>query len=147
MRLRASRADVRWSRVAVLIVVLREREIRERHRQPWADFQDVLAAAGVTYSDSLARDLVAAVSQAVHTGDIVAILNRHGGLGDRGMHTIRASEQRLASDADVYALALRRRSEQEGRSGQPVLNFHAPVGAVQTGAGAVANVVQQIGTS
>ena len=42
-------------------------------------------------------------------------------------------------------MSLRRHVEREGRAGQAVFNFHGPVGAVQTGPGAVANVVQHIG--
>jgi hypothetical protein len=53
--------------------------------------------------------------------------------------------QMVGSDVDLYVINLRRVAEQQGRMGQPILNFLGHVGAVQTGPYATATIVQEFG--
>lgn len=123
----------------------------------WNALRDILAAAGVRYSEELAQDLKIAVSDNLRTSDLEELVRRrvdNMGLGpgtyaDAIGRARRIGLQRCYSDIDLYVLALKQEVESGSATtkGNLVLNFHGPVGAVQTGAGSTATVTQHLGDS
>jgi hypothetical protein len=122
-----------------------EQEMATRAALAWTEIRTVLAAVGVRFTEDLAGDLKAEVKEHLHTGDLVQVVNGAGGDDQQLRGSLDRTLRMIGSDIDLYAVNLKRVAEQQGRAGQPIYNFLGPVGAVQTGAGSVAHVVQSIG--
>jgi hypothetical protein len=135
-------------RSGALIETIQEACVQEaaaRAELAWTELRNVLAALGVSFTEELAGDLKDEVRQQIHTGDLVESVNGAGGDDQSFRMTVERWLRMIGADIDLYAVNLKRLAEQQGRPGQPILNFLGPVGAVQTGAGAIANVVQDMG--
>lgn len=104
----------------------------------WEEIRRVLASRAVGHSPSLAADVKDEVSRyafhGVSADEKWPAADREALLGP------------INAEIDAYALALREHAKPgvDSRSGEPVFNIHGPVGAIQTGSGAVAHVVQTI---
>ena len=111
----------------------------------WTDLKNVLAAVGVSFTEQLAGDLKGQIGQHVALDDLVRIVNGAAG-DDRRFHSsVEHQLRKIGSDIDLYCANLKRAAEQQGRTGQPIYNFHGPVAAVQTGPYSTASVVQIFG--
>ena len=122
-----------------------EQEVAARIALSWTELKNILAAVGVSFTEELAGDLKGQVAQHIAVADLVQIVNGAAGDDHRFHSSVERELRMLSSDVDLYCANLKRVAEQQGRTGQPILNFHGPVGAVQTGPYAAASVVQQFG--
>lgn len=126
-------------------------EARNRVHVAWQELKNVLAAAGVSYSDTLATDLKAEVERYAGVADLRETLKRKAESAGFESPSIEAARdlalREVSSDIDLYVISLKQYVEQTSHRSdiaQPVLNFLGPVAAVQTGAGATATIVQNI---
>jgi len=130
-------------------------EIETRARVTWQILAKVLSTAGVTLTDDLAGELKAEVESYVPsdvqelTQLLSSVADRIGfgqfsPLTDTRAHALR----KIGAEIDLFVLALKRRDEASEGQAIPVpsvLNFYSPVGVVQTGPGATAHVIQNLG--
>jgi len=125
--------------------------LRQHVEKGWEVLQRVLSEVGLTAdaetADSLkivmgrfiaqnhqeiAKDLEKALNQELHAFVTIELEQE-------------AIAQRERIDAEIDLLIQRLRNQRAPAPAQPVFNFHAAVGAVQTGAGATAHVTQSFG--
>jgi hypothetical protein len=115
----------------------------------------VLSQLAVDPYPELSRDLKGRLSYFLPLGDDYAQAPREvaGRLGLQSSPEIRIHETRdhvlakIGTEIDLFVETLIRQRQQrtDQTEGNPVYIFHSSVGAVQTGLGSVANVVQHIG--
>lgn len=121
----------------------------------WQNLVRVLSNAGVLPSEGLAEDLKEAVLKYVpsiysYPHECLEKVVRLIGIGSANPLTVPRDRavMKVNAEIELFVLSLHRRTEakeKQGESPQPVFNFYSPVGAIQTGPGATATVVQMLG--
>ena len=117
----------------------------------WQNLQKVLSQTGITPSAELSSELkqeVLKYSEAIYTEASDKFQYIAGLVGiPTGYSMPEARERALAkvtAEIDLFSLSLTRRAEAQNSQSAPIVNFYSPVGTVQTGPNATANVVQNI---
>jgi hypothetical protein len=129
-------------------------EIRNRARIVWQILFRALNTVKVHYSEELATALKKEVEKYFPKNlpkfnpilkEAAQLSNYKGKLPDLSNDRARALAE-VYGEIDLYVLALHSADEEEEKSGaqQNIYKFYSPVGAVQTGQNAIANVVQTI---
>jgi len=129
-------------------------ELRNRARTVWQMLFRALNAVKVHYSEELATDLKNEVEKYFPNNlpkftsileEAAQVSGYTAKLPDLANDRTRALAE-VNGEIDLYVLALRSAEEEEKQSGshQTIYQFYSPVGAVQTGPDAVANVVQTL---
>ena len=127
-------------------------EIEARTLLAWSAVKDVLAAAALQHSETLAAELLAIVDKGARRADVREVLRRRidtmGGVisdaaeFDLDGPTLRALAKR-ESDIDLYVLALISKLKFERLPADSIVNnFHGPVGAYQIGPTSATTVTQ-----
>ena len=127
-------------------------EIEARTLLAWSAVKDVLAAAGLQHSETLAAELLAIVDKGARRADVREVLRRRidimgAAISDAAEFdldgpTLRALAKR-ESDIDLYVLALIRKLKFERLPADSIVNnFHGPVGAYQIAPASAATVTQ-----
>ena len=127
-------------------------EIEARTLLAWSAVKDVLAAAALQHSETLAAELLAIVDKGARRADVREVLRRRidtmGGVisdtaeFDLDGPTLRALAKR-ESDIDLYVLALISKLKFERLPADSIVNnFHGPVGAYQIGPASTTTVTQ-----
>jgi hypothetical protein len=126
-------------------------EVEARTLLAWSAVKDVLAAAGVQHTETLASELLAIVDKGARRADVRDVLRRRidsiGGTSDAAEFdldgpTLRALAKR-ESDIDLYTLALVSKLAFEHLPADSIVNnFHGPVGAHEIGAASTPTATQ-----
>mgnify|MGYP001572399059 CR=1 FL=1 len=132
-------------------------EIETRGWIVWNAHRRVLSELAVAPYPELSRDLKSRMAHYLPLGDDYAQPPRDLAelLGVQSHPDIRVHEAhehvlaKMGTEIDLFVETLNRRIQQlaEPTPGNSVVNIYAPIGALQTGPGATANVVQQIGNN
>ena len=117
----------------------------------WQNLSKVLSRAGVVPSETLADDLKQEVSKyanAIYTDPLYSfehVVQRVGiGTAQSLTEARDAALAKVYAEIDLFVLGLRSQREAEESGSAPTFHFHSPVGAVQTGPNASAQVFQNI---
>jgi len=149
----AARGMGRSGAVVQLVYEHCARDMELRALIVWQNVSKVLSRSGVFLSDTLADDLkneVAKYAEAIYLEphnryqDVV----RNVGIGTAQPLTD-ARDKALAkvnAEIDLFVLGLQRQEEAKENRSAPIFHFHSPVGAVQTGPNASAQVFQNVST-
>ena len=131
------------------------RDVEIRTLLIWQTLVRVLSQVGVRYSDDLAADLKQEIRKYLssileHPNDCLQKIVQQIGIGMATPLLSDAREQafmKVDAEIDLFVLSLLRQTEaREGKtesSGQ-IFNFYSPIGAIQTGPSATANVVMNL---
>jgi len=127
------------------------RDVELRALIVWQNLMRVLSHAGTVPSATLADELKQAVSSYtkgiyVEPDERLHIVARNAGF-EPWQSLMDARERaftKVYAEIDLFVLGLTRRGESQSTSTGAVFNFYSPVGAVQTGPSANANVSQSI---
>ena len=138
--------------VVQLVGDLCARDIELRTLIVWQNIVRVLSHAGVLESQNLSDELKQAVLR--YEEDVYTVAHQslektisHVGIGSPQISLAEARDRAFAkvnAEIDLYVLSVTRRAAAQGKSSQPVFNIYSPVGAIQTGPTATANIVQTI---
>lgn len=137
------------------VVEICRREIKTRGLIVHQAHVRVLSQLAIEPYPELSRDLKGRLSYFLSLGDDYAqapkeLAMRLGlqsrpeiGVGEAREHVL----SKIGVEIDLFAETIGRRKQQDGdqSDGKSVYNFYSGVGAVQTGSGSIANVVQHIG--
>ncbi len=115
----------------------------------------VLSQLSISPYPELSRDLKGRVAYFLPLGDDYAQAPKDMAqrIGLQSHPDIRVHEARehvlakIGTEIDLFVETLARQQRSIQAEGGPIYHFHSPVGAFQTGAGSIANVVQHIGSS
>lgn len=139
-----SRAPVGNSRVGLQLVAMHVEEFRVRMKLVWTSIERVLRSRLPDSYPGLADDLRAVVGDYLtqHAGELLVSIASRRGIRLEVPNQLEAEQHalrdRYSAEAEILA----------GHLSQPRspthVTIHGPVGAVQTGAGSVANVTQTI---
>ncbi len=147
-------------RSGVAVARIRElcsREVGIQASIVWQKIKRVLSDIGVEPSETLAQDLKAEVAGylplelpeltqiVTREADLVRIEQTPSPLKEARTHAL----NKLGAEIDLFVHSLMSRAQaREGQAvpPQPVIHIHSLVGVIQTGSGATANVLQDLGT-
>ncbi len=118
----------------------------------WQNLVRVLSQAGVVTSETLAQELktvVRSYHSSIYNHPFQSLQAVSTNFAPRRalIDAIDRALMKVDAEIDLFALSLLRRAEakdQQPGSPQPIFHFYSPVGAIQTGPGATANVVQNL---
>ena len=130
------------------------RDVEIRTLLIWQTLVRVLSQVGVRYSDDLAADLKQEIRKYLssileHPNDCLQKIVQQIGIGmATSLSDVREQAlMKVDAEIDLFVLSLLRQTEaREGKtesSGQ-IFNFYSPIGAIQTGPSATANVVMNL---
>lgn len=147
-------------RSGIAVARIRElcaREVGIRARIVWQMLLKVISSMGVEPSETLAQDLKAEVERYLppdlpeltqivkRQADRVRIEQTPSALKEARTHAL----NKVGVEIDLFVHSLMSRAQaREGQAASPppVIHIHSPVGVIQTGPGATANVLQDLGT-
>ena len=151
-----ARGVLRSSMTVVRIKEICEREIEIRAILAWQSLVRVLQTLGIQSSDDIAVDLKDFLRESINSSyaELTQILRQN--LMNMNMMTIEQVSLEEARDhviakheieIDIYVDTRAKSSENGGAASEHASNYHfyGNVGAVQTGPGALANIVQNLG--
>jgi hypothetical protein len=144
------RGQFQSGRTMVVLTDLARANLRQRVEKAWEVLQRVLSDVGVTPDSATSDSLTIVVGRFItqQLEEVEADLKKATPpnlLRTNGPELEQeAIAQRERIEAELALLMEKLRRQRAPQMGQPVFNFHAPVGAVQTGPGAVANVNQAL---
>ena len=130
------------------------RDIELRALIVWHNLQKVLSRSGVILSETLADDLkqeVAKYAEAIFLEPFncfQAVVQKVG-IGRTAQPLTEARDkalEKVSAEIDLFVLGLQGQQDARGSQAAPVYNFYSPVGAVQTGQDASAQVFQNLST-
>ncbi len=153
-------ADRGIGRSGIAVARIRElcvREVGIRASIVWQMLVKVISSTGVGPSETLAQDLKAEIERYLPPDlpELTQIVRQHADrvrieqtpstLNEVRTHAL----NKVGVEIDLFVHSLM--SQAQAREGQPaspppVIHIHSPVGVIQTGPGATANVLQDLGT-
>jgi len=151
----AARGLGRSGAIVQRVYELCSRDVEIRTLLIWQTLVRVLSQVGVRYSDDLAADLKQEIRKYLssileHPNDCLQKIVQQIGIGMATPLLSDAREQafmKVDAEIDLFVLSLLRQTEARERktesSGQ-IFNFYSPIGAIQTGPSATANVVMNL---
>lgn len=150
----ASRGTLRSGMTFQRIYELCAHEISIRAMIVWQVFKRIISSVGVCPSETLAADLKDELEKYLPPDlpRLNRIMEEAAGLTQhpepRSLAEPRGQAlQRIGAEIDLFVLEMERLQEEAGKAAAvagATYNFHAPVGAVQTGPGAAASIVQTL---
>jgi hypothetical protein len=118
----------------------------------WQNLVRVLSQTGIVASETLGEELktvVRSYHSSIYNHPFQSLQAASTNFAPRRPLTDawERAVMKIEAEIDFFVLSLLRHAEAKGQqpgSPQPVFHFHSPVGAIQTGPGATANVVQNL---
>ena len=150
----AARGLGRSGAIVQRVYELCSRDVEIRTLLIWQTLVRVLSQVGVRYSDDLATDLKQEIRKYLssildYANDCLQKIVQQIGIGiATSLSDVREQAfMKVDAEIDLFVLSLLRQTEaREGKtesSGQ-IFNFYSPIGAIQTGPSATANVVMNL---
>ena len=150
----AARGLGRSGAIVQRVYELCSRDVEIRTLLIWQTLVRVLSQVGVRYLDDLARDLKQEIRKYLssildYPNDCLQKIVQQIGIGmATSLSDVREQAfMKVDAEIDLFVLSLLRQTEaREGKtesSGQ-IFNFYSPIGAIQTGPSATANVVMNL---
>jgi len=150
----AARGLGRSGAIVQRVYELCSRDVEIRTLLIWQTLVRVLSQVGVRYSDDLATDLKQEIRKYLssildYPNDCLQKIVQQIGIGiATSLSDVREQAfMKVDAEIDLFVLSLLRQTEaREGKtesSGQ-IFNFYSPIGAIQTGPSATANVVMNL---
>lgn len=144
----------RSGRVMVQVTDLCAHDIEIRTLIVWQTLRRVISETGIVPSEAVAQDLKDLVTSyrsaitAVPSELVNRVVTNIGIRSEQSLdNALDKAMRKVTSEIDLFVLSLLRRAEakdQQAGSPQPVFNIYSPVGGIQTGPSATANVVQTL---